>query len=327
MRAVQLPFFILRRIAQAIPTLLGIAVLNFFLLKLAPGDAASVLAGEAGGAPLEYIESLREKFGLNEPIHVQLLLYLRNLAMFDLGFSMRNNEAVSTLIFQRLGPTLLLTGSALVLSLLVGILLGVLSAQKINSFRDNFISILSMIAYAMPLFWVGLMLILVFSVWLRWLPVAGMEDVVAFYSGFDRVKDITRHLVLPATTLGLFYIAVYTRLTRAAMIDQKDMDYVTTARAKGMTERRVTLRHILPNAVLPVITMAGIQLGAIFGGSIVVEAVFGWPGLGSLAFQALFARDLNLLLGIFMLCAWMVVAANVVIDVFYALIDKRIMLR
>jgi len=326
MRSLPTLLFVLRRALQAIPTLLGIAILNFLLLQLAPGDIASVLAGEAGGAPLEYVEEIRQKFGLNEPVYVQLLMYLKNLATFDLGYSLRNNEDVATLILGRLGPTLLLTGTALILALIVGIVLGVLSSRRVNSWGDNLISVVSMVFYAMPLFWVGLMLILVFSVRLGWLPVAGMEDVAAFHTGFDRVTDIARHLVLPAATLGLFYVAVYTRLTRAAMIDQKDMDYVTTARAKGLKEARVTARHVFPNAVLPVITMAGVQLGTLLGGSVVVETVFAWPGLGSLAYQALFARDLNLLLGIFLLCAWMVVVANILIDVLYALIDKRIVM-
>lgn len=324
MRAAQILSFVARRVLQAIPTLVGIAILNFLLLQLAPGDLASVLAGESGGSSREYIDEIRQKFGLDQPIYIQLLAYLKNLAMGDFGYSARNNEAVSTLIFGRLGPTLMLTATAFVLALILGIVLGAISSRRIHSIEDNVISVLSMVFYAMPLFWIGLMLILVFSVWLRWLPVAGMEDVAAFYSGFDRVRDIAWHLVLPATTLGLFYVAVYTRMTRAAMIDQKDMDYVTTARAKGISESRITVRHVFPNAVLPVITMAGVQLGTLFGGSIVVETVFAWPGLGTLAYQALFARDLNLLLGIFLLCACMVVVANILIDVLYALIDKRI---
>jgi len=324
MRAALILSFVARRILQAIPTLVGIAILNFLLLQLAPGDLASVLAGESGGSSGEYIDEIRQKFGLDQPIYVQLLAYLKNLAVGDLGYSARNNEAVSTLIIGRLGPTLMLTATAFVLALVLGVVLGAVSSRRVHSTEDNVISVLSMVFYAMPLFWIGLMLILVFSVWLRWFPVAGMEDVAAFYSGFDRVRDIAWHLVLPATTLGLFYMAVYTRMTRAAMIDQKDMDYVTTARAKGLSESRITIRHAFPNAVLPVITMAGVQLGTLLGGSVVVETVFAWPGLGTLAYQALFARDLNLLLGIFLLCACMVVVANILIDVLYALIDKRI---
>lgn len=324
MRALPICKFALGRAAQSVPTLIGIAVLNFLLLQLAPGDIASVLAGEAGGAPAEYVEEIRQKFGLNEPIYVQLYFYLKNLVFFDLGYSVRNSASVASLIGDRIGATLLLTGVALLFALVVGILLGVAASRKINSLGDNVISVISLVFYAMPLFWVGLMLILVFSIELGWLPVAGIEDVAAFHTGFDRVVDIAHHLVLPVTTLGLFYVAVYTRLTRAAMIDQREMDYVTTARAKGLGEGRITARHVFPNAVLPVITMAGVQLGTLLGGSVVVETVFAWPGLGSLAYQALLARDLNLLLGIFFLCACMVVAANILIDVLYAMIDKRI---
>lgn len=324
MRALPIFKLALGRAAQSVPTLIGIAVLNFLLLQLAPGDIASVLAGEAGGAPAEYVEAIRQKFGLNEPIYVQLYFYLKNLVFFDLGYSVRNSASVASLIGDRIGATLLLTGVALLFALVVGILLGVAASRKINSLGDNVISVISLVFYAMPLFWVGLMLILVFSIELGWLPVAGIEDVAAFHTGFDRVVDIAHHLVLPVVTLGLFYVAVYTRLTRAAMIDQREMDYVTTARAKGLGEGRITARHVFPNAVLPVITMAGVQLGTLLGGSVVVETVFAWPGLGSLAYQALLARDLNLLLGIFFLCACMVVAANILIDVLYAMIDKRI---
>ena len=178
--------------------------------------------------------------------------------------------------------------------------------------------------YATPLFWAGLMLILVFSVWLDWFPTSGMENVVMFYEGWDRVVDIAHHLVLPAITLSLFYLALYTRLMRATMLEQRGLDYVTTARAKGLTERQITFRRVLRNALLPVITMAGVQVGALLGGSVVVESVFAWPGLGQLAFEALFSRDFNLLLGIFFISACLVVFVNIVVDVIYVLLDPRI---
>jgi peptide/nickel transport system permease protein len=311
-------------VAQAIPVVGAILILNFLLLRLAPGDAASVLAGEAGSATPEYMAQLRQRFGLDQPLLVQLLLYVKNMVVLDLGFSFRYNLPVLTLILNRLGPTLLLMGVTLVLSVGAGVTLGIVAAGRPGSWRDTLISTVALISYATPLFWIGLMLVVVFSLKLDWLPTSGMETVAAFYQGWDRVFDIARHLILPAITLSLFYMALYTRLMRAAMLEQAGMDYVTTARAKGLSEGRITLAHVVRNAVLPVVTVAGVQLGGLLGGSIVVESVFAWPGLGLLAFQALFARDFNLLLGIFFLSASLVVVVNLAVDLVYTVLDPRI---
>jgi peptide/nickel transport system permease protein len=316
--------YVFRRLAQAVPIVLGIVILNFLLLQLAPGDAVDVLAGEAGSATPEYMAMLRERFGLDKPVYQQLFLYIKNIVQLDLGFSFRHNMPVLDLILERLWPTLLLMGATLVLSVGVGTLLGLLAAIKVNSWRDALISILAIISYATPLFWVGLMLIVFFSLKLEWLPATGMENVVMFYTGWDRVVDIAKHLILPTISLSLFYMALYTRLMRASVLEQHGMDYVVTARAKGITERRITFKHVLRNAVLPVVTMAGFQVGALLGGSVVVEAVFGWPGLGQLAFQTLFARDFNLLLGIFFLSSCLVVIVNLIIDLLYTFLDPRI---
>ena len=316
--------YILRRVAQAVPIVFGIIVLDFLLLHLAPGDLADVLAGEAGSATPQYMAMLRHEFGLDQPLYVQLVLYAEHILKLDLGYSFRDQMPVLELVLERLWPTLLLMGTTLVLSVGVGMLLGLIAATRVNNWRDNLISILAVVAYATPLFWVGLMLIVVFSLKLDWLPATGMQDIAAFYEGWDRVVDIARHLVLPALTLSLFYLALYTRLMRAAMLEQYGMDYVVTARAKGLTEARITFSHVLRNAVLPVVTMAGFQVGALLGGSVVVEAVFGWPGLGQLAFQSLFARDYNLLLGIFFLSACLVVVVNLLIDLLYTFLDPRI---
>jgi peptide/nickel transport system permease protein len=194
----------------------------------------------------------------------------------------------------------------------------------VRTWKDHAISIAAIISYAMPLFWIGLMLILLFSIKLDWLPTSGMEDAAAFYEGWERVIDIARHLILPAITLSLFYMALYARLMRATMLEQRGLDYVTTARAKGLAERQITLRHVVRNALLPVVTVAGVQVGGLLGGSVVVEAVFGWPGLGQLAFQSLFARDLNLLLGIFFISSCLVVIVNLIVDVIYVALDPRI---
>jgi len=318
------PGYVVRRLLQAVPVILAIVALNFLLLHLAPGDAAQVLAGEAGSASPEYMAQLRERFGLDQPIWISLLVYMKNVLSLDLGFSFRHNMPVLDLILQRLGPTILLMGATLVLSVGAGMALGLLAAARVGGWLDTCISILALISYATPLFWIGLMLIVVFSIKLDWLPTSGMETVAAFHEGWARVADITHHLVLPAVTLSLFYMALYARLTRAAVLEQAGMDYVATARAKGLSEARITLTHVLRNAILPVITMAGVQMGALLGGSIVVETVFAWPGLGLLAYQSLFARDLNLLMGIFFLSASLVVVANLAVDLLYTVLDPRI---
>jgi peptide/nickel transport system permease protein len=316
--------YVFRRLLQAIPVVLGVVVLNFLLLQLAPGDAATVLAGEAGGAPAEYVQALRQRFGLDKPVPVQLALYVKNILALDLGYSFRNQSPVLPLILARLSATLLLMGTTLVLSLGIGVLLGLMAAVWVRSWKDHVISVVAIIAYAMPLFWIGLMLILLFAIKLDWLPTSGMEDAAAFYEGWERVVDIAQHLILPAVTLSLFYMAFYARLMRATMLEQRGLDYVTTARAKGLTERQITLRHVVRNALMPVVTVAGVQVGGLLGGSVVVESVFAWPGLGQLAFQALFARDLNLLLGIFFISSCLVVVINIVVDVVYVLLDPRV---
>tara|TARA_A100001035_G_scaffold233749_1_gene196578 strand:+ start:110 stop:994 length:885 start_codon:yes stop_codon:yes gene_type:complete len=291
---------------------------------MAEGDAVDVLAGEAGSATPEYMAELRAKFGLDQPLPVQLLVYLKNIISLDLGYSFRHDMPVSVLIVDRFWPTLLLMVSTIILAVLFGILLGLLAAINLNTWKDAVISVFALITYATPLFWVGLMMIVVFSINLRWFPTSGMENIAAFYEGFDRFVDIAHHLVLPTITLSLFYLALYTRLMRASMLEQYGQDYVVTARAKGLPERRITFGHVLRNALLPVVTMAGVQVGALIGGSVIVESVFAWPGLGMLAFESLFARDLNLLLGIFLISSVLVVVVNLIVDVIYCFLDPRI---
>lgn len=316
--------YVARRLALAIPTILTIVVLNFALLHLAPGDAADVLAGEAGAATPEYMAQIRHTFGLDQPLYVQLVVYLKHVATLDLGYSFRHGMSVTQLILSRLGPTLLLMVTVFALSVGLGVLLGAIAARNLNRWLDNMLSMLAILAYATPVFWAGLMFIVLFSIRLGWFPTSGMENVAAFNTGWTRVFDIAHHLVLPAITLSLFYIALYTRLMRASVLDQYAMDYVITARAKGLTERQIARRHVLRNAALPVLTMAGVQFGGLLGGAVVVETVFGWPGLGLLAYESLFARDINLLLGIFFISACLVVAVNLAVDLAYSLFDPRI---
>ncbi|MBW6399331.1 ABC transporter permease [Roseomonas sp. HJA6] len=312
------------RLLLAVPVIFGILVLNFFLIRLAPGDAASVLAGESGAATPEYTELLRQKFGLDRPMPEQFIAYITAALRFDLGFSFRNDSPVLDLILERLGPTLLLMSTAFTMALALGTLLGLLAAVARNTWRDAAISVATLICYATPGFWLGLMLIVVFSLTLGWLPTSGFENIAEGYEGWERVQDIALHLVMPAMALGLFYLALYTRVMRASMLEQTGMDYVVTARAKGQTETRIMFGHMLRNAFLPVLTMAGVQAGNLIGGSIVVETVFGWPGVGTLAFTALQSRDLNLLLGIFFISACIVVAINLIVELLYVLLDPRI---
>jgi peptide/nickel transport system permease protein len=253
-----------------------------------------------------------------------LLLYMKQIVSFDLGYSFRHDMPVAQLILSRLGPTLLLMLTVFALSVLSGALLGSLAARNLNRWQDNMISMLTVLAYATPVFWAGLMLIVVFAIKLGWFPTSGMQQVAAFHEGFARWRDIAHHLVLPALTLTMFYLALYTRLMRASVLEQFSMDYVVTARAKGLTERQIARRHVMRNALMPVVTMAGVQAGAMLGGAVVVETVFAWPGLGLLAYESLFARDLNLLLGIFFVSTCLVVLVNLLVDLAYSLLDPRI---
>jgi peptide/nickel transport system permease protein len=316
--------FIAHRLLKSIVIVFAIIVLNFLLIRLAPGDPATVMAGEAGAADEKFMAQLRQDFGLDRPIHVQLGIYVKNFASFDLGFSHRHKRQVSSLLADRLPATLLLTGTAFVFALTAGVLLGVLAANRVGSWSDSAITVLALGFYATPLFWVGLMFILLFSVNLGWLPAFGMETLGAKKTGLDRWLDVGRHLVLPALTLGVFYMAIYARLTRASMLEVREQDFVRTARAKGLTEGRITRAHVLRNAVLPVITFAGIQAGQLIGGSILVETVFAWPGIGRLAFESLLARDYNALLGVFFLTTVMVILFNLATDLLYSIADPRI---
>lgn len=315
-----------RRLLQGIPTVLLIVTCNFLLLHMAPGDPADVLAGEAGAATEEYMAQLRAQFGLDRPLYVQYLSYMGQMLTLDLGHSFRYGESNLALILNRLSATLLLMLASLFLSTLIGSALGLITAVRRGKPDAAVLMGLVVLAYAAPTFWVGLMFIVLFAIKLGWLPTSGISTVGADLDGLAYAHDVLRHLILPAVTLALFYIALYTRLMRAAVLENLRLNYVVTARAKGVPPRRILFGHVLRNAILPVVTMAGVQLGGMLGGSVIVESVFGWPGLGQLAFEALFSRDLNLLLGILFLGSILVVVANILVDLAYALIDPRVSL-
>lgn len=318
--------FLGRRALQALPTILVIITVNFFLLRLAPGDPASVMAGEAGAATPEYMAQLRAQFGLDRPLVLQYLSYVSNILTLDLGYSFRYQESNLSLIVGRMSATLLLMGASVVISVGLGTLLGLVAALRRNRIEAALILLATVLAYASPIFWLGLMFIVVFAIQLGWVPTSGMTTAGGPGGGVAHALDVLHHLVLPAVTLSLFYMALYTRLMRASVLENLRMNYVVTARAKGVPPRRLVLRHVLRNAVLPIVTMAGVQIGGALGGSVVVESVFGWPGLGQLAFEALFSRDLNLLMGILTLSSVVVILANLLVDLVHSIIDPRVAL-
>jgi peptide/nickel transport system permease protein len=324
MRGARFAGFLVQRVVKMVVMVFAIIVANFLLVHTAPGDPASVIAGEAGAADPQFLAQLRAQFGLDQPLSTQLWLYISHVAQGDLGVSYRQQRPVAGLILERLSATLLLTGTAFILAVLGGVTLGALAARRVGRTSDSLITVLALGLYATPIFWVGLMLVLVFSVWLDWLPSFGMNTVGADLSGGAAVLDTARYLLLPALTLGLFYMAVYARLTRAAMLEVASQDFVRTARAKGVPEGGVQRRHVLRNALLPVITVAGIQAGQLVGGSILVETVFAWPGIGRLAFDALLARDYQILLGVFLATSVLVLVFNLITDLLYAWIDPRV---
>ena len=315
---------ILSRLIKAAITLLAIAILNFFLVHAAPGDPATVLAGEAGAADEQMIADLRARFGLDQPLYVQLARYVGNIVTLDLGYSFRQGQPVLDLILDRLPATLILTLSAFWISLLAGVALGVAASARVGKFTDTLITGTALLFYATPLYWAALMAVLVFSVQLGWLPGFGYETVGSGYSGFERALDILKHLILPALTLGLFFMAVYMRMTRASMLEVAQQDFVKTARAKGLMPSLIRRRHILRNAILPVVTLAGLQAGQLVGGAVLTETVFAWPGIGRLMFESLAARDYNTILGVFLVSAAMVIVFNILTDLVYRLIDPRI---
>lgn len=318
--------FMLTRVAQGLVALVLIATVNFMLVRAAPGDPVSVMAGEAGASDAQFVSQLRREFGLDQPLSTQLATYLGHVVRLDLGFSYRQQQPVAKLIADRLPATLLLTGSAFVLSLIFGVVLGALAARKAGSWLDSAITVVALVFYATPLYWLAMMAVLLFTVQMNWLPGFGYMTVGSGLSGLSLAWDIAQHLVLPSLTLALFFMAVYARMTRASMLEVAQMDFVKTARAKGVKPGRIQRAHILRNALLPVVTLAGIQAGSMIGGAVLTETVFAWPGIGRLMFDALLQRDYNLLLGCFLVTAAMAILFNLITDLVYTLVDPRIRL-
>jgi peptide/nickel transport system permease protein len=316
--------YLLTRVAQGLLALLLIATVNFMLVHAAPGDPVSVMAGEAGASDPQFVAQLRHEFGLDRPLSTQLARYLGHVAQLDLGYSYRQQQPVLRLIAERLPATLLLTASAFGLSLLLGVGLGALASRQAGRWPDSAITVVALVFYATPLYWLAMMAVLLFTVKLAWLPGFGYSSVGAGLQGGAHVLDVAQHLLMPALTLALFYMAVYARMTRAAMLEVAQMDFIKTARAKGVSPGRIQRAHVLRNALLPVVTLAGIQAGGMIGGAVLTETVFAWPGIGRLMFDALLQRDYNLLLGCFLVTAAMAVLFNLLTDLVYTLVDPRI---
>ena len=312
------------RLLRSALIIAAIAALNFVIVHLAPGDVADVLAGESGAASPDFIADLRARFGLDQPLWLQFALYMGRIAHLDLGYSFRFGQPVASLIFERLPATLALMVPTLLLAFSAGSLLGVIAARRVGRWSDAAVSVVALIFYAMPIFWIGIMMIVLFGVRLGWLPTGGMVTIGADYTGLAYLADVVQHMVLPVVTLSLFHTAFYARLMRASMLEASGQDFVRTARAKGLSETRVVYRHVLRNALLPVVTVFGLQVANLLGGAVLVETVYGWPGLGRLAFDSVLSRDVNLLLGILLLSSIVVIAANIAVDAAYRWLDPRI---
>ena len=304
--------------------LIAVLVLNFSLMHAAPGDVADTIAQAAGGIDAEALEQIRREYGLDQPFLVQLGRYIGNVLQFDLGYSYFYSDKVTNLILSRLPATLLLVISAQLLALVVGVVLGVFSARKPNGILSHFVTFLALFGYSAPVFWTGLLMLVVFSLMVPLFPVAGMRDVTIEGGFFVQALDIAHHLVLPMLTLASIFLALYSRLSRAAMMEVLGSDYVRTAKAKGLSPRQVVYKHALKNALSPVITLAGLQLSAVVSGAVLVETVFSWPGLGTLAFQSILARDTPLILGILFFSALVVIVGNLLTDLALRLVDPRV---
>lgn len=312
------------RVFYAIILLMAVLVLNFSLMHMAPGDVADTIAQSMGGADKEVLDAIRTDYGLDQPFLVQLGRYMGNVAQFDLGHSFFFNQPVTQLILERLPATLLLVISAQLLALFVGVVLGVYSARKPNGIVSHFVTFFALFGYSAPVFWTGILLLISFSLMIPILPVAGMRDVTIEGNFWVHFIDVARHLVLPMITLASIFLALYSRLSRATMMETLGSDYVRTAKAKGLSERQVVYKHALKNSLSPVITLAGLQFSAVVSGAVLVETVFSWPGLGTLAFQSIIARDTPTILGILFFSALVVIVGNLLTDLALRLVDPRV---
>ena len=312
------------RLALAAGLVLAVLAVNFTLIHAAPGDPAMVIAGEMGGADEAAMAEIRKAYGLDRPLPVQFATYVGRSLQGDFGRSYLLNQPVLDLILDRIGPTILLVLSALVVAIVAGTLLGVLASRRPDSVFSGAVTVVSLVGYAMPVFWTAILLVILFGKVWPILPIAGMRDVRLYGDWWVTTVDVLHHLVLPATTLAIVYVAQYSRLARTSMLEVLGSDYIRTARAKGLGEGPVIFKHALRNALMPVVTIAGLQFGHLISGALLVETVFSWPGMGTLALDAILGRDYPVLLGILTFSAVLVIAANLVTDLSYRWLDPRL---
>jgi peptide/nickel transport system permease protein len=300
--------YLIKRLLATIPVLIGISLLLFFMLRMLPGDPAQVLAGQM--ATPQEIENIRQQLGLDRPIYEQYAAYLSRLARFDLGRSARTQNPVTQEIWARLPNTLLLAVVAITLACLFGIPAGIISAVRPYSWIDYLVTVSALFGMSMPVFWLGLMLVVLFSVILKWLPAGGT-------GGWQNV-------VLPSITLAAFVVAFIARMTRSTMLETLSQDFTTTARSKGLQERVVVIKHAFKNAMIPIITVVGLQFGLLLGGAVLTETVFAWPGVGRLIVDSILARDYPVIQGSILIFGLLYIMVNLVVDLIYALVDPRI---
>ncbi len=311
-----------RRLLQMIPVVFSVILINFLLIQAAPGDAATYLAGREAGP--EYIDALRHTYGLDKPVMTQFAIYSGQVLRGNLGRSLVYGEPVMTVILRRLPATILLVLFGMGVAAVIGTLLGAHAARKIGTTTDAVISLGGIALYSVPVFWAGLLLILVFAVRLGWFPSMGIHSLTAPRDFISQTVDMFYHLILPATALGVIYVGEYIRLSRASVAEVLGEDFITTSRAIGYDGNTIFLKHALRNGLLPVVTVAGLQLGFVFAGATLTETVFAWPGMGRLLFDAILARDYPLLLGAYLMMSVTVVLANLLTDLLYAYLDPRV---
>ncbi len=317
-------WWLARRLAYAAGLLAAVAALNFSLMHMAPGDIVQTIVGEMGGASEETIAQLTKAYGLDKSFLEQLWIYVSRVATGDLGQSLYFNRPVLGLILDRVPATVLLVVTALSMAILAGTFLGVMAARYPATWLGALVTIVALFGFSAPVFWSGLMLLLLFASVFELLPASGMYDIAQGASGLAFALDVAYHLILPAGTLALIYLALYSRLARASMLEVLGSDYVRTARAKGLSENKVVFKHALRNAILPVVTVAGLQFSAMLAGAVLVETVFTRPGMGQLAFESILRRDNQLILGILLLSAVLVIIGNLLTDLAYRVVDPRI---
>ena len=321
--------FILRRVLAAIPLLLGIATLVFFVIALAPGDPTAAYLNP--NIPAEVVEQLRRNFGLDQPIYIRYFRWLGQFFTGNFGYSFAQGRPVADIMFDAIPNTLVLAGISLLLVFVFGVVIGVIQAVKQNSFTDGLLSVASLFFYSMPSFWLALMLMLIFALkahewnWPIALPATGVTSVdYDFLSAGAKLRDRLVHLVLPVSTLTLALAAGVARYTRGQMLEVVRQDYIRTARAKGLPERAVILKHALRNSLIPVVTLLGLYLPFLFSGAVFVEVIFAWPGMGRVIVDAILQRDYPVVMATSFLFAVMVVLGNLIADVLYAVVDPRI---